>query len=233
MVNEFNDSSVDTIFISCNLDDGARTERDVTILGMISKVLKDSSADYILTGGLVGQIFMLADGLKLGNHSETLIKNKGYEKFIENAKEYLGAHRDKIIYPKDIVCEKNDERHEIPLEDLPLDGIIFDIGEKTVELYKDIIAKAHTIFVNGPVGIYEEEISSKSTRSLWQAIENAPGFTVIGGGDTVTSFTKFTDIKKINYVSTAGGALIRYLSGIELPLLKAMKKNAEKYPLTL
>ncbi|UCC39990.1 MAG: phosphoglycerate kinase, partial [Candidatus Aminicenantes bacterium] len=74
----------------------------------------------------------------------------------------------------------------------------------------------------------EEEISNKSTKALWKAIEDEPGFTVIGGGDTVTSFTIFTDIKKINYVSTAGGALIRYLSGIELPLIRAMKKSAGK-----
>jgi phosphoglycerate kinase len=196
--------------------------------GMINKVLKDNSTDYILTGGLVGQIFMLADGLELGNPSESLIKNKGYEKFVEDAKAYLNNYREKLIYPKDIAYRKNDTREEIPIENLPIDAIIFDIGEKTVRLYKDMIAKANTIFVNGPVGVYEEEISSESTIALWKAIENATGFTVIGGGDTVTSFTKFTDIKKINYVSTAGGALISYLSGTELPLLKAMKKSSEK-----
>jgi phosphoglycerate kinase len=196
--------------------------------GMINKVLKDNSADHILTGGLVGQIFMLADGIELGKASETLIKNKGYEKYIEDAKKYLSNHRDKIIHPQDIAYGKNTTREEIPLEKLPLDAVIFDIGEKTVKLYKDIITSANTIFVNGPVGVYEEEISSMSTKALWKAIENAPGFTVIGGGDTVTSFTKFADIKKIDYVSTAGGALISYLSGTELPLLKAMKKGYDQ-----
>jgi phosphoglycerate kinase len=196
--------------------------------GMINKVLKDNSADYILTGGLVGQIFMLADGLGLGKASESLIKNKGYEKFIEDSKGYLSNYKAKIIYPKDIAYRKNDTREEISVENLPIDKIIFDIGEKTVSLYKDIIARATTIFVNGPVGVYEEDISSKSTKALWKAIENALGFTVIGGGDTVTSFTKFADIKKIDYVSTAGGALISYLSGTELPLLKAMKKGYDQ-----
>ena len=88
-----------------------------------------------------------------------------------------------------------------------------------------MIFTANTIFINGPVGVYEDEMSAKSTEALWKTIEDASGFTVIGGGDTVTSFVKYTDIKKINYVSTAGGALIRYLSGVELPLLKAMKKS--------
>jgi phosphoglycerate kinase len=48
----------------------------------------------------------------------------------------------------------------------------------------------------------------------------------VGGGDSVTSFTKYVDMSKLNYVSTAGGALIRYLSGIELPLIAAMKRHA-------
>ncbi|UCB44804.1 MAG: phosphoglycerate kinase, partial [Spirochaetota bacterium] len=107
--------------------------------GMINKVLKDNSADYILTGGLVGQIFMLADGLELGNPSESLIKNKGYEKFIGDAEEYLKNYREKIIYPKDIAFKKNDKREEILIENLPIDAIIFDIGKKTIKLYKDIV----------------------------------------------------------------------------------------------
>ncbi len=193
--------------------------------GMINKVLKDNSADHILTGGLVGQIFMLADGIELGEPSESLIKNRGYDKYIGQAREYLQNYRMKIIYPKDVAYEKNGKREEISLEKLPLDAIIFDIGEETVRMYKDIVSIANTIFVNGPVGVYEEKISCKSTKALWSEIENASGFTVIGGGDTVNSFTRFTDVKKIDYVSTAGGALIRYLSGIELPLLKAMRSG--------
>jgi phosphoglycerate kinase len=146
------------------------------------------------------------------------------QKLSLKAKIYLSNYRDKITYPKDVAYEKNGKREEMPLEKLPLNAIIFDIGEGTVKQYKDIMSKANIIFVNGPVGVYEEEISGRSTKALWKAVEDASGFTVIGGGDTVTSFTKFTDIKNIDYVSTAGGALIRYLSGVELPLLKAMSK---------
>ena len=69
------------------------------------------------------------------------------------------------------------------------------------------------------------DIFEKGTKTLWEAVADADGYSVIGGGDSVTSFVKYTDITKINYVSTAGGALIRYLSGIQLPLLKAIAKN--------
>jgi phosphoglycerate kinase len=76
--------------------------------------------------------------------------------------------------------------------------------------------------------VYEDELSALGTVQLWEAVQSAEGFTVAGGGDTVTSFSKFTDISKLNYVSTAGGALIRYLSGVELPLLEAMSKAYER-----
>ena len=78
--------------------------------------------------------------------------------------------------------------------------------------------------MNGPAGIYEEDISCTGTNEFWRAVARASGFTVVGGGDTVTSFAKFTDTSKLNYVSTAGGALIRYLSGVKLPLIEAMEK---------
>ena len=85
-----------------------------------------------------------------------------------------------------------------------------------------------TLFVNGPPGVYEEEISAVGTVKLWKAVEEAEAFTVAGGGDTVTSFTRFTDISKLDYVSTAGGALIRYLSGVKLPLIEAMRKAYDR-----
>jgi phosphoglycerate kinase len=189
---------------------------------MIQRVLSDNSADSILTSGLVGQIFMMADGIRLGEKTESLIKEKGYEKYIQEARKYLGVYREKIVYPKDIAYALGGKREENAIDVLPVDALIFDIGEKTIKMYSDILSKARTIFVNGPAGIYEEEISSKGTVSLWKVIENVEGFTIVGGGDTVTSFTMFTDISKLNYVSTAGGALILYLSGVELPLINAM-----------
>jgi phosphoglycerate kinase len=196
--------------------------------GMIHRVLAQNSADSVLTSGLVGQIFMLADGIPLGTPSQTLIMDRGYEKYIGEARELFKSFRKKLFYPADVAYGRNGKREEIPTEWLPVDTAIFDIGRETVRLYSEKAACAKTVFVNGPPGIYEEELSSTGTRELWKAVESASGFTVIGGGDTVASFTRFTDIEKIDYVSTAGGALIRYLSGVELPLLKAMGKCAEK-----
>jgi len=77
--------------------------------------------------------------------------------------------------------------------------------------------KAGTIFINGPAGAYENPLFEKGTREIWNAIAEAPGYSVIGGGD-----------KKFGYICTAGGAMVRFLSGKELPLIKALKKAYRK-----
>ena len=192
--------------------------------GMIERVLEDDSADTLLLSGLVGEIFMMADGIDLGETTTGFILNKGYGHFIDQAKQYLANHRDKIVYPQDVATEAEGGRKIVAPDAITDDMMILDIGDQTIESYVSIIAQAKTILVNGPPGVYENELFEKGTRTLWTAVADAPGFTVVGGGDSVTSFARFVDTAKLNYVSTAGGALIRFLSGVELPLLKAMSK---------
>ena len=97
-----------------------------------------------------------------------------------------------------------------------------DIGEKTIEHYRNELESAKTIFVNGPAGAYENPLFEQGTREVWEAIESAKGYSVIGGGDTVSAAQNYIDLENINYVCTAGGAMVRYVSGRELPLIKAM-----------
>ena len=192
--------------------------------GMIEKVLEDGAADKILMVGLVGQIFMIADGVDIGESSRGFISYKGFDQYIEPAKAFLENHRDTIMYASDIAAEVDGARANVALADISDTMDIADIGDQTILDYCEVIAGAKTIFVNGPAGIYEDEKFEKGTKTLWNAVADADGYSVIGGGDSVTSFVKYTDISQINYVSTAGGALIRYLSGVELPLLKAISK---------
>ncbi len=192
--------------------------------GMIEQVLNDGSADKLLLTGLVGQIFMIADGVDIGESSYGFIKYKGFEQYVAPAKNFLEQHRDKISYAKDVAVKVDGKRTNVSLDSIPNDADICDIGDQSILDYCEAIAAAQTIFVNGPAGVYEDTEFGKGTKTLWNAVADADGFSVIGGGDSVTSFDKYTDISKIDYVSTAGGALIRYLSGIELPLLKAIAK---------
>jgi phosphoglycerate kinase len=192
---------------------------------MLKKVLAEGSADYVLTAGVVGQVMYLALGRKLGPPSEKFITDRGLEKLVAPAREYLKDYPDKLRIPLDFGIDDGGRRREISAEGLPSEGLIIDIGAKTIEEYGKILRKAGTIFVNGPAGIYEQEIGAYGTRELWQIIGDAKGYSVIGGGDTVASAARLGDLSKIDHVSTGGGALIRFLSGIKLPLVEAMKKG--------
>jgi phosphoglycerate kinase len=195
--------------------------------GMIEQVLADGSADQLLLSGLVGEIFMLADGVDLGETTRSFILAKGFEPYIGQARKYLDQHRDKITYASDVAVESNQERHNVELAAVTDEMMVSDIGDQTIAEFSEVIASAQTILVNGPPGIYENELFAKGTQSLWTAVAESDGFSVVGGGDSVTSFARFVDMSKLNYVSTAGGALIRYLSGIELPLIAAMSSHAK------
>ena len=79
------------------------------------------------------------------------------------------------------------------------------------------------MFVNGPAGIYEKELFEKGTKEIWRAIAASDGYTVVGGGDSVSAASKYTDLANWSYVCTAGGAMVRFLSGKTLPLIRAME----------
>jgi phosphoglycerate kinase len=196
--------------------------------GMIQQVLSDGSADKLLLSGLVGEIFMLADEIDIGESTRQFILGKGFEPYIGQARQYLDQYRDRIDYPFDVAVESSGARLNVDLADIDDDMMISDIGDRTIVNYSEIIATANTIVVNGPPGIYENVLFENGTRLLWTAVAESDGFSVVGGGDSVTSFAKFVDLSNINYVSTAGGALIRYLSGVELPLIAAMSQPVNR-----
>lgn len=192
--------------------------------GMMETVLKNGTADKILTTGVTGIVMLLASGIDVGEKTVQFLKDKDLLVFVEPAKSYLRDYPGKIEMPVDVAVKDGDQRREIPVSEMPLNTLYPDIGRKTVEKYAEILASAGTIFANGPAGVYEDPLFADGTKGVWQAIADSSGYSVIGGGDTVSSATKFIDVKKISYVCTAGGALIRFMSGKKLPLVDAMEK---------
>ena len=193
--------------------------------GMMKQVLENGSADIILTSGITGHIMLLAKGYNLGEGNERFIKDRKLDAFIEPAKEYLKNFPEKIIVPIDLAYEKDGNRQEVNIDTLPINEICMDIGVKTIEIYKKYILDAGTIFVNGPAGVYENKLFENGTKSIWNTIAESKGYSVIGGGDTVSAASRFIDLEKINYVCTAGGAMVRFLSGVKMPLIESMKKS--------
>ena len=200
--------------------------------GMMRKVLADGSADKILAGGVTGLVMHIARGVDLGPAVDKFLKDRALDAFIPEAKALLAEFGDKYLLPVDLAYEVKGAdgapaRAEALVADLPRDRLFPDIGRKTIAEFSRIIAGAGSVFVNGPAGMYEEPLWAEGTREVWSAIAGAPGYTVIGGGDTISAAARFTDMSKYSYVCTGGGAMVRFLAGKRLPLVEAME-NAFK-----
>lgn len=190
---------------------------------MMDRVLAEGLADRVLTTGVLGEIFLLADGVRLGDSTERFIAERDLDRFIPTASSLLADHRQRIALPLDVATVVDGRRREAVVSDLPVDTLIVDVGAETIAAFGIEIAAAGTVFVNGPAGAYEQPGADVGTRRLWAAVAAAPGRTVIGGGDTVASAGRFVDLAEMDFVSTGGGALIRFVSGQPLPLLEAFR----------
>jgi len=195
---------------------------------MMEQILGQGTADHVLTSGLNGEVMLLAQGYSLGGPTERLIHDKGLSPFIDRARELLDRYGDKILYPTDLAIDDGG-RKEISLDDLPVDGLLVDIGEQTLSRYIRVIQGAATLFVNGPAGVYEQPVSARGTESLWRAVADAPGYSVIGGGDSVAAAARFGVRERMSYVCTSGGGMVRFLSGQTLPVVEALQRAAQRY----
>lgn len=196
--------------------------------GMMESVLKNGTADKILTTGVTGIIMHIANGVQFGEKQMQFLKDRDMLSFVDMAKKYLTEFPDRFELPRDMAYEQDGKRVECPMDQLPEDAQFIDIGARTIAEYQALLKSAKTIFANGPAGVYENEGFDIGTRGIWQGIADSDGYSVIGGGDTVSSATKFIDLTKINYVCTAGGAMVRFMSGKKLPLIQAMEQSYER-----
>ncbi|MDR2071330.1 MAG: phosphoglycerate kinase [Treponema sp.] len=194
---------------------------------MMSAVLGSGAADKALTGGLAGEVLLWADGKDIGEPARAFIKKEGYGDLVETAKELLAKYRDRIVMPQGFAAVIDGRRIEYPLGQLPPGVMILDISAAAAEQYQKIIRSAKTVFVNGPMGVFEQEPSEKGTKMVWDALGDTPAYTVIGGGDSITAAKKYGKTKDINYICTGGGALIRFLTGEELPVVKALRRGSK------
>ena len=193
---------------------------------MMETVLGKGVADQVLTGGLVGNIFLAALGRQIGQGSLDFIYRSNYGEYIEKAKALYEKYGEKITLPVDLAWVTEGQRQEAGLEAVPEGITAIDIGSETAALYSRVIRSAKTVFVNGPMGVFEQTPSELGTKAVWQALAQTEGFTVLGGGDSITATEKYELTEKMGYICTGGGALIRFLSGEELPVVKALRHGA-------
>ncbi len=188
-------------------------------------VLGHGTADYVLTGGVIGQLFLFAQGVDIGDINVGFLKRKKFIQYIPKIKELFKKYDGKILLPEDFGIDVNGKRKDITLNDLPTLYSMFDIGLKTVKKYTELIKTAKIIVLSGPMGVYEREEFILGTKKIFEAVANSDVFSVVGGGNTLEAVKKLGLSDKISYISTGGGALMEFLTGKILPGVKALEKQ--------
>ena len=196
---------------------------------MMAAALRDGVVDTVLTAGLVANVMLAASGVDIGAPSMEFIKASQLEQFVEESKAILAEHGDRIVLPADLAWVEDGERREVAVADLPVDAPLVDIGHAAAADYGACIAAAGTVFVNGPAGVFEQPETEYGTRTLWEAMADTPGFSALGGGDSVTAMNRFGLADRFDYVCTAGGAMVQFLSGKPMPVIEALKDSAARF----
>lgn len=120
-----------------------------------------------------------------------------------------------VIVTDDIAAE--DKAKTVPIDEIPPNMLIADIGPQTIKNFYDELRRAKTIFWNGPMGIYERPRFSEGTRAVAKLLAGSQAATIIGGGSTAEIVTNMGLADKMSFVSTGGGASMQFLSGESLP----------------
>jgi phosphoglycerate kinase len=184
-------------------------------IALIDKFL--DLADALLIGGAMAFSFFRAQGLATG---DSLVEDEGVE-LARRALEKAESSDCRLLLPSDLVLgERFDteaERREIDGVEVPDGWMGLDVGPRTAAAYGQEIARAGTVFWNGPMGAFELAPFAEGTRAVAEAVAAAPGTTVVGGGDSGAALAQFELDGEVDHLSTGGGASLELLEGKPLP----------------
>ncbi len=200
-------------------------------LDVAKHMLEGGYIDKILTGGVLANIFLMADGNNLGEGNRNFLKNEfdDHEKLLKKAKDLLESWDGKIKMPIDVVLNKDGERSGRPLDKLPAEYPIFDIGLDTIMEYKKHIEGSSLVVLNGPAGAFEIENFEIGTREIFKAIAESDSYSIIGGGHSTAVIESLGLNKEIDHISTGGGSCINFLAGKDLSGVEALRRSKEKF----
>ncbi|WP_028652254.1 phosphoglycerate kinase [Nocardioides halotolerans] len=194
-------------------------------LGVIDHLL--DKADTLLIGGGMVFTFLEARGHDVG---KSLLE----EDQVEVCAEYLQRAEDtgvRIVLPTDIVVDtefpagdRDPQPQVVAADEIPSDALGLDIGPDSARAFADAIAEAHTVFWNGPMGVFETPAFAEGTRVVAEALTRVDGLSVVGGGDSAAAVrTLGFDEGAFGHISTGGGASLEYLEGKTLPGLSVLE----------
>ncbi len=177
------------------------------------------TVDSLLIGGAMAYPFLKAKGFDIGNSLCS-------EEDVKLAKTILGQNNArKILLPSDHIGSKEfgGEPVEIDNANIP-EGIIgLDIGPKTIDEYSNTIKSAKTTLWNGPMGLFENEAYANGSYAIAKALSQSSGFTLIGGGDSVSAVKQSGLSEKMSHISTGGGASLEFIENGSLPGIQVLK----------
>ena len=184
-----------------------------------------TKVDTLIIGGGMSYTFYKAMGLEIGK-SILDADNIDLAKMLLEKATSLNV---KLLLPVDIVCAdefSNDAKYQTYSRDqIPSDMMGLDIGEETVKLYSEEIAKAKTVVWNGPMGVFEMENFAKGTKAIAEALATSDATTIIGGGDSAAAVEQFGLADKMSHISTGGGASLEFLEGKILPGISIIEEK--------
>ena len=187
---------------------GAKVDDSIDVA---RSVLERGLADSVLTTGIVGNAFLLADGVSLGAASAAIVNDRSH-RAVKSAGDLLDDFSHRIYMPRDVAVEHDDERLELDIDELPADEPAMDIGVRTVAAYAEILEDSGTAILNGPAGVFEDERFETGTLELYKSATRAQK-SIVGGGDTASALRKLGILDGFDHVSTGGGAALKMLSG--------------------
>ena len=195
---------------------GAKVSDKLEVLHNLSEI-----ADTIIVGGGMANTFLLAAGYEIG-------LSLAEPNMIQDAKQIMSKVdvplpvdvmvTDRIAFDSDSILSW--------VENVSKNQIIADVGPETARRYADILSQAKTILWNGPMGVFEITQFGEGTRVVGEAIAEAKGYSVAGGGDTLAAIEKYRLTDQIDYISTGGGAFLSTIEGNHLPGIAALEKHA-------
>jgi len=173
--------------------------------------------DNLLIGGGMANTFLLAQGHSVG-------KSLAEPSMVEEAREILeeaSKGGTKVLLPVDVVVAAAPEAgmpaKVVDVQGIPEDMMALDIGPATRKAYVAVVGESKTVFWNGPMGVFEVEPFRGGTLEMAAALAGVRGFTVVGGGDSLSAVEMSGLSDKIDHLSTGGGASLEFLEGRELP----------------
>ncbi|GBC77331.1 Bifunctional PGK/TIM [bacterium HR08] len=182
-------------------------------------------ADAVLIGGAMAYTFLRARGEEVGASRVESDQLELARKLMTEAETRSVAFHLPVDH---VVLERVDGEAQVRVvrtEEFPDEAVGMDIGPETTQLFAARIARARTVFWNGPLGVFEQPPFDRGTVAIARALAECSGVTVVGGGDSLAAVRQAGVAGQITHLSTGGGATLEFLAGIELPGVRALTEK--------